>query len=99
MSTSAASFSAGWLDYLSAVVTLTKQVGAEIMVIYASADIGATSKADNSPLTPADLAVQLSQALAGGRRCCSFLPAPGADDGMGHRSSTCRGACGWWSRS
>lgn len=38
------------------VVDLAEQAGQDIMVVYHSADVGATSKADDSPLTLADLA-------------------------------------------
>jgi 3'(2'), 5'-bisphosphate nucleotidase len=41
---------------LPQVVQLARLAGAEIMTIYQSDDFGATSKADNSPLTLADLA-------------------------------------------
>jgi 3'(2'), 5'-bisphosphate nucleotidase len=41
---------------MSSVVALAKQAGNEIMKIYVKEDFGATSKADASPLTLADLA-------------------------------------------
>ncbi|MBU1215151.1 MAG: 3'(2'),5'-bisphosphate nucleotidase CysQ [Gammaproteobacteria bacterium] len=42
--------------YLPELLKIAKQAGQEIMAVYATADIGETSKADNSPLTLADLA-------------------------------------------
>lgn len=44
------------LQMLEQVIVLARQTGAEIMRIYAQEDVGTTSKADNSPLTLADLA-------------------------------------------
>lgn len=44
------------LQLLKQVIVLARQAGVEIMRIYAQEDFGATSKADNSPLTLADLA-------------------------------------------
>jgi len=41
---------------LHELLIIAKRAGADIMAVYGSADIGATSKADNSPLTLADLA-------------------------------------------
>jgi 3'(2'), 5'-bisphosphate nucleotidase len=41
---------------LDKIVQLARTAGAEIMQVYRSEDFGATSKADNSPLTLADLA-------------------------------------------
>jgi 3'(2'), 5'-bisphosphate nucleotidase len=41
---------------LPAIVSLAKQAGEAIMAVYRSGDVGATSKADESPLTLADLA-------------------------------------------
>lgn len=38
------------------LLNIAKQAGADIMSVYASSDFGATSKADESPLTLADLA-------------------------------------------
>jgi 3'(2'), 5'-bisphosphate nucleotidase len=42
--------------YMQQLVDIAKQAGAAIMEIYRSGDTGETSKADNSPLTLADLA-------------------------------------------
>ncbi len=43
-------------NYLPELTALAKEAGAAIMAVYHGADVGATSKADNSPLTLADLA-------------------------------------------
>ncbi|MFZ2540635.1 MAG: 3'(2'),5'-bisphosphate nucleotidase CysQ [Gallionella sp.] len=43
-------------DLLSKIVTLAHRAGEAIMVVYRSSDVGVTSKADDSPLTKADLA-------------------------------------------
>jgi 3'(2'), 5'-bisphosphate nucleotidase len=42
--------------YMQQVVDIARRAGAAIMAVYRSGDTGATSKADNSPLTLADLA-------------------------------------------
>src|SRR4030067_1517570 len=43
-------------DLLPGIVALAHQAGEAIMAVYRSGDAGATSKADDSPLTLADLA-------------------------------------------
>jgi 3'(2'), 5'-bisphosphate nucleotidase len=48
--------STGYEISLPAIVSLAKQAGEAIMAVYRSGDVGATSKADESPLTLADLA-------------------------------------------
>lgn len=54
--TKLASKSTGYEISLPAIVSLAKQAGEAIMSVYRSGDAGATSKADESPLTLADLA-------------------------------------------
>ena len=44
------------MDYLEALGELARRAGAAIMEIYERGDLGATTKADDSPLTRADLA-------------------------------------------
>lgn len=42
--------------YIPELLAIAKQAGKDIMAVYSSADIGASNKADNSPLTLADIA-------------------------------------------
>jgi len=42
--------------WIPELLQIARQAGADIMAVYAGADMGTTSKADNSPLTLADLA-------------------------------------------
>lgn len=58
---------------LPALLSVAKQAGAEIMQVYASADFGITGKADNSPLTLADLAAHRS-IVAGLSKLTSHIP-------------------------